>query len=133
MKDSKVKVTPEDIALVKAIKELDGFFKHDVKITDSLEDLVKHLEKVKEAVKGSQPSREEREAQRDEAYERMLQIAAEGKKAGNMCGWLSIPITEGENDSLATHVGLVLTNSKARDALLSSLLKVLEQLEEADD
>ena len=63
----------------------------------------------------------------------MLEAAAEGKEAGNMVGWLSVPILENEDDTLTTKIGMVLTNSHARDALLSALLKLLEQLEEADD
>ena len=63
----------------------------------------------------------------------MLEAAAEGKEAGNMVGWLSVPILENEDDTLTTKIGMVLTSSHARDALLSALLKLLEQLEEADD
>ena len=133
MKDSKVKVTPEDIALAKALKELRKSVQRDDEPFASFEDFLKHVAKVKEALESDQPSRKEREAQRDEAYEKMLEAAAEGKEAGNMVGWLSVPILENEDDTLTTKVGVVLTSSHARDALLSALLKLLEQLEEADD
>ena len=133
MKDSKVKVTPEDIALAKALKELRKSVQRDDEPFASFEDFLKHVAKVKEALESDQPSRKEREAQRDEAYEKMLEAAAEGKEAGNMVGWLSVPILENEDDTLTTKIGMVLTSSHVRDALLSALLKLLEQLEEADD
>ena len=133
MKDSKVKVTPEDIALAKALKELRKSVQRDDEPFASFEDFLKHVAKVKEALESDQPSRKEHEAQRDEAYEKMLEAAAEGKEAGNMVGWLSVPILENEDDTLTTKIGMVLTSSHVRDALLSALLKLLEQLEEADD
>ena len=133
MKDSKVKVTPEDIALAKALKELRKSVQRDDEPFASFEDFLKHVAKVKEVLESDQPSRKEREAQRDEAYEKMLEAAAEGKEAGSMVGWLSVPILENEDDTLTTKIGVVLTSSHARDALLSALLKLLEQLEEADD
>ena len=136
MKDSKLKLSAEVIALAKAIKSLDTPVESgSYDVGDALESFLKHLAKVKEALETEQPSHEELEAQRDEVYEKMLQTAAEGKEAGNMRGWLSIPIKENEDGSLTTHVGLVLTSSHARDILLSSLLELLEQWQEqeADD
>ena len=130
MKDSKLKISAEDIALAKAIKKLRETVQRDVEPTGSFEDLLNHLAEVKEALEGSQPSREEREAQRDDAYAKMIQTATKGKEAGNMRGWLSMPIIENDDGTLTTHVGIVLTSSNAHDALLDSLLEVLEKLRE---
>lgn len=133
MKDSKLKISAEDIALAKAIKKLREAVQRDVEPSGSFEELLEHLAKVKEALESGQPSRKEREAQREEAYEKMLEAAAEGKEAGNMVGWLSVPILKNEDDTLTTKVGVVLTSSHARDALLSALLELLEQLKETAD
>ena len=130
MKDSKLKISAEDIALAKAIKKLRETVQRDVEHTGSFEDFLNHLAEVEKALEGSQPSREEREAERDDAYAKMIQTATKGKEAGNMLGWLSIPIIENDDGTLSTHVGLVLTSSNARDALLDSLLEVVDTLRE---
>ena len=133
MKDSKLKISAEDIAFAKAIKKLREAVQQEVPPTGSFDDLLEHLAKIKEALETSEevskPSRKEREAQRDEAYEQLLQTAAEGKEAGNMVGWLSVPILENEDDTLTSKVGVVLTSSHARDSLISVLSELLEQLQ----
>lgn len=133
MKDSKLKISAEDIALAKTIEKLREVVQQEVPPTDSFEELLEYLVKVKEALEdsqeGSQLSRKEREAQRDDAYAKMIQTATKGKEAGNMCGWLSIPIIENDDGTLTSHVGIVLTSSDARDALLESLAQIVDSIQ----
>lgn len=122
MKDSKLEISAEDIALAKTIKMLREVSQQEVPPTGSLEELLEHLLKVKEALEDSQLSRE---AQCDASYEKMIQTATKGREAGNMRGWVSIPIIEDDDGNLTSHIGIVLPSSNARDVMLDSLAEVV--------
>lgn len=135
MKDSKLEISAEDIALAKTIKKLREIAQQEVPPTGSFEELLEHLVKVKEALEdsqeGSQLSREEREAKCDDAYAEMIQTATKGREAGNMRGWLSIPIIENDDGTLTSRVSVVLTSANARNFLLDSLAEVVGEIQKA--